>query len=139
MILTKTLHPPGGATAVLAATDTQLRGLGWYMLPLVLLSITLSQAVALFVNNIQRRYPVYWWTPDDLGKEKEQMDEEKQDQGRKTSSICSLRHVEDAEQKHKVVLGPGEILVPSNIMLDDKEIEALEAITQRLCRSIDNP
>lgn len=37
--------------------------MGWYYLPVVLLSSTLALGVALVLNNIQRRYPVFWWEP----------------------------------------------------------------------------
>ncbi|KAF8558933.1 HPP-domain-containing protein [Imleria badia] len=64
MQLTKTVHPPAGATALLAIIDQQFIDLSWYLLPVVLLSSTLALIVALLVNNIQRRYPVFWFTAD---------------------------------------------------------------------------
>lgn len=66
MSLTKTIHPPAGATALLAATDPQITQLGWYFLPLVLLGSVLMVAVACILNNIQMRYPMYWWTAETL-------------------------------------------------------------------------
>ncbi|KAF9267927.1 HPP-domain-containing protein [Marasmius fiardii PR-910] len=63
MQITSTTHPPAGATALLAATNAEIRDLGWYYLPVVLLSSTLALAVALLINNIQRRYPVFWFEP----------------------------------------------------------------------------
>lgn len=63
MQITSTTHPPAGATALLAATNTEIRNLGWYYLPVILLSSTLALVVALLVNNIQRRYPVFWFEP----------------------------------------------------------------------------
>ncbi|KAJ6474224.1 HPP family-domain-containing protein [Mycena sanguinolenta] len=63
MQITGTIHPPAGATAFLAAVDAEVYGIGWYYLPVVLLSSTLVLVSALLVNNIQRRYPAYWWTP----------------------------------------------------------------------------
>lgn len=62
MQVTKTVHPPAGATALLAAIDQQVIDLSWYLLPVVLLSSTLALIAALLVNNIQRRYPVFWFT-----------------------------------------------------------------------------
>lgn len=62
MQLTKTVHPPAGATALLAAVNQQVIDLSWYLIPVILLSVTLALIVALFVNNIQRRYPVFWFT-----------------------------------------------------------------------------
>ncbi|KAJ8474990.1 hypothetical protein ONZ45_g15765 [Pleurotus djamor] len=63
MQLTGTLHPPGGATALLATVNPDVRELGWYFLPVILLMSTLALAVALVLNNIQRRYPTFWFTP----------------------------------------------------------------------------
>lgn len=67
MSVTKTVHPPAGATALLAATNLEVRQLGWWLLPLVLLSAMLMLASALLLNNFAgRKFPVYWWTPVDL-------------------------------------------------------------------------
>ncbi|KOR29412.1 membrane protein [Achromatium sp. WMS2] len=65
MQITRTVHPPGGATAFIAVIGSeQIHKIGWlYVLipstigPLVLL------VVALLVNNIphNRRYPASWW------------------------------------------------------------------------------
>lgn len=63
MQMTATTHPPAGATALLAAVNDEVFEIGWYYLPVILLSSTLILAVALLINNIQRRYPVYWIEP----------------------------------------------------------------------------
>ncbi|KAG6917493.1 hypothetical protein DXG01_002357 [Tephrocybe rancida] len=63
MQITSTTHPPAGATALLAAVNTEVRDLGWYYLPVVLLTSTLALVVALLLNNIQRRYPSFWFQP----------------------------------------------------------------------------
>ncbi|KAJ7670398.1 HPP family-domain-containing protein [Mycena rosella] len=64
MQITGTTHPPAGATALLAAVSPEVYQMGWYYLPIVLLSTTLLLVSALLINNIQRRYPVFWWAPD---------------------------------------------------------------------------
>ena len=66
MSITKTVHPPAGATALLAATDTTITGLGWWLLPLILLGSMLMLTSALVINNIMRQFPMYWWTAVDL-------------------------------------------------------------------------
>ncbi|KAJ7670362.1 HPP family protein [Mycena rosella] len=63
MQITRTTHPPAGATALLAAVSPEVYRMGWYYLPIVLLSSTLVLVSALLINNIQRRYPVFWWAP----------------------------------------------------------------------------
>jgi CBS-domain-containing membrane protein len=63
MQITKTVHPPAGATALLPSTLPEIFNLSWYFLPVVLLSSALMLACALLINNIQRRYPVFWIAP----------------------------------------------------------------------------
>lgn len=63
MQIIETTHPPAGATALLPAVDEVVWRMSWYYLPVVLLSSTMLMAVALLVNNIQRRYPVFWIAP----------------------------------------------------------------------------
>ena len=65
MLVTGTLHPPGGATALIAVTGGEgIRQLGyWYALVPCLAGACLMLLIALMVNNIprSRRYPLYWW------------------------------------------------------------------------------
>ncbi|KAJ3343166.1 hypothetical protein HDU93_009716 [Gonapodya sp. JEL0774] len=65
MQLTRTTHPPGGATALIATTGgPAIYRMGFmYVVTPVLLGTTLMLAVAVIVENIQRRYPVYWIKP----------------------------------------------------------------------------
>lgn len=64
MQFTRTLHPPGGATALIAVAGTeQIHRLGFfYVLAPAGLGAVLLLLVALIVNNIPntRRYPEYW-------------------------------------------------------------------------------
>lgn len=61
MQVTKTLHPPGGATALIAVTGSeQLKALGyWYVLTPVLSGTLILFAIAMIFNNItiNRHYP----------------------------------------------------------------------------------
>lgn len=61
MQITKTLHPPGGATALIAVTgSTQIKNLGyWYILNPVLSGVLILLMVALIFNNMtpNRYYP----------------------------------------------------------------------------------
>lgn len=67
MHLTRTLHPPGGATALIAVIGGDgINQLGYYyVLSPVLFGTLVMLAVALLVNNLsrnpKRHYPVYWW------------------------------------------------------------------------------
>ena len=65
MHATKTLHPPGGATALIAVIGSdKIHQLGYaYALMPVALGALVMLLVALVVNNIpaSRRYPEFWW------------------------------------------------------------------------------
>ncbi|KAL0080168.1 HPP family protein, partial [Phycomyces blakesleeanus] len=63
MQITKTMHPPAGATAVLAVVQDNVVDIGWLYIGVVILSAVLQLVIALLVNNIERRYPLYWWSP----------------------------------------------------------------------------
>ncbi|KAL2129220.1 hypothetical protein VTI74DRAFT_8066 [Chaetomium olivicolor] len=67
MALTGTVHPPAGATALMAVLDEDVSELGWFLFLPLLLGCCLMLAVALLVNNIQRRFPYYWWSPNETG------------------------------------------------------------------------
>ena len=65
MHATRTLHPPGGATALIAViSGPNVTNLGYlYALIPVGAGALIMLAVALLVNNLapQRRYPEFWW------------------------------------------------------------------------------
>lgn len=65
MHLTRTVHPPGGATALIAVVGgDNIHALGyWFALTPIALGAGLMLVIALLVNNISpyRRYPQYWW------------------------------------------------------------------------------
>lgn len=132
MSVTGTVHPPGGATSVLAATNSQIIGLGWMYVPFMMLSSALMLAVALIINNIQRAYPVYWWTPRDLRKEK-QVDLEKIDSHdsrevlRGHSVARTVSGGSDA-----IVVAPDHIYLPDTFDLDNDEILVLHRLQARL-------
>lgn len=67
MHLTRSLHPPGGATALIAVIGTdRVHALGFrYLASPVLIGATILLVVALAINNLstnpKRHYPVYWY------------------------------------------------------------------------------
>ncbi len=65
MHATKTLHPPGGATALIFVMGSpKIHNLGYlYVLMPVGAGVLLMLLVALLVNNLsrRRRYPEFWW------------------------------------------------------------------------------
>ena len=65
MQVTKTLHPPGGATALIAVIGSpQVHALGFfYALVPAGLGALIMLVIALLINNIPqcRKYPEFWW------------------------------------------------------------------------------
>ena len=65
MFLTKTVHPPGGATALLAVIGSDsLHNLGyWFALTPCVTSTTILVILGVIINNLSeiRKYPRYWW------------------------------------------------------------------------------
>ena len=94
MSITSTVHPPGGATAILACVDSRVVAMGWMFVPIMLLASVLMSIVALLFNNTLRWYPIYWWTSAEVGQaygsrkvnaEKEEEEEKKQDLEKSTT------------------------------------------------------
>ena len=65
MLLTRTVHPPGGATALTAVIGGKaVYNLGFfYVVVPIALGVSILLAVGLIVNNLsgKRRYPAYWF------------------------------------------------------------------------------
>jgi CBS-domain-containing membrane protein len=63
MQLTKTVHPPAGATALVAATTTDplILSQGWWLvLTPVAWGFTMMVLLAVIVDNVFAEYPLYW-------------------------------------------------------------------------------
>jgi len=64
MHLTNSIHPPGGATALIAVigSDQIHQMFYWYVLTPIFTGAVIMLIVALFVNNLSplRRYPEFW-------------------------------------------------------------------------------
>ncbi|KAH8801759.1 HPP family-domain-containing protein [Xylogone sp. PMI_703] len=138
MGMTNTIHPPAGATALLAATSEDITELGWFLLPLVLIGSLLMLAVACLFNNIQRKFPMYWWTPVDLrqlrkgdveegGKAREEKKAESDDSG--------IRESYDEYKKSpepKILITAHHIHIPEGMMLDYEEKAMLDVFRSKL-------
>ncbi|KAJ5182643.1 hypothetical protein N7492_000259 [Penicillium capsulatum] len=130
MALTGTIHPPAGATALLAVTNSQTAGLGWFLFPVMILGVTLMQVAALLINNIQRRFPLYWWTAQSLAREKSS-DVEK-DRAKEAPSEPS--HYEDSlpDNPPRLVVQRGEITIPDGVYISADEWTMLRRISERI-------
>ncbi|KAJ9256942.1 hypothetical protein DTO195F2_5621 [Paecilomyces variotii] len=128
MILTKTIHPPAGSTALLAAVDENTLALGWLLVPIMLLGCALMLAAALVVNNLQRRFPSFWWTPEDLTRQKPS-DLEKTETKYEPSLGSSSSPTETPEVQ--LIIRKGEVIAPEGFYLTDEERQYLESLVER--------
>ena len=138
MVLTGTVHPPAGATALIAVVDSSAVKLGWYLVPLVILSCVLMLSVALLLNNIQRRFPVYWWSPEDTGGYwlKPEPVERQTKEDEKASDVESAHnahiHIEEVDNAQQILIVQGAVYVPRDMYLRHEEKQMLESLCQRL-------
>jgi hypothetical protein len=138
MLLSGTVHPPGGATAVLAVTDAGLRGLGWNLIPLVAVACAIMLGVAVLGGNVLRRYPVYWWSVRETGawwKSKEDESKETERSG-SVGSVGSVAFSESGDDRNDLdlvmILSRRGIVVPPELVLDETEVGVLKGIMARL-------
>jgi hypothetical protein len=136
MGLTNTVHPPAGATALLAATSPEIVRLGWFLVPLVLLGVVLMLFVACLVNNIQRRFPVYWWTATPLPLiTPPQKDIERQDSTSKfdwkgSESTTEIEFA--AGETEKIVISAEHVVLPAYVEIGPAQMAMLEDIQAQL-------
>ncbi|KAJ6097621.1 hypothetical protein N7499_001995 [Penicillium canescens] len=104
-------------------------GLGWFLIPVMLLGVTLMVAAAVVINNVQRRYPLYWWTSHPLAVPRQDLEEIRHE---KPPSF--LRNYEDSltDVPRRLVVERGDISVPDGVTLSAEETEVLEKISERL-------
>lgn len=137
MALTKTVHPPAGATALLAVVDDGVVGLGWFLVPVVLLGSVVMLATALIINNIQRRFPMCWWTPDDVRLHRvpwrrQRGDEENKGKGEADEVQSSSTSETTIKPDPVLIVRPGEVIVPEHMFITPEEKIFLEQLSNRL-------
>lgn len=151
MALTKTVHPPAGATALLAVADDTVVNLGWFLVPVMMLGCGLMLVVALLINNIERTFPIYWWTPASLKREKPQMMErkpsvEEQSEQGHSEDRSADRDVEALEvpttsnheakltktKEPEIIIRRGQLFVPESMQLRQEEMDWLMGLTTRV-------
>ncbi|QIW99537.1 hypothetical protein AMS68_005055 [Peltaster fructicola] len=151
--LTNTVHPPGGATAVLAAVDPTIIAMGWWFVPVILVGICVMMGVAFITNNIARQYPMYWWSPEETGqaykktkqsdeeqqqiqKQDEQDDNDKQDEENEEDgyahSESTLQHVDSNKSTHGIFVSADQMLLPSELELSPEELRVLRLLQAKV-------
>ena len=138
MELTKTTHPPAGATALLAAVDPNISRLGWFLLPVVLVSSLLMLVSALLINNVQRQFPMYWWTPTDLSQPQASNEMDVEDLMGNHIFRGTRSYGNEMDDRLEIVVAREHILIPRWIYLADEEIGVLEILRKRLKEGVEN-
>ncbi|KAF5526372.1 Transmembrane protein [Colletotrichum aenigma] len=136
MALTKTVHPPAGATALLAVVDDGVVKLGWFLVPIVMLGCVVMLATALIINNVQRRFPMYWWTPEDVRQHrvpwKRRGDEESYGKAEAEEVESRSRSESTVKPDPVLIMRPGEVIVPEHMFITPEEKLFLEQLSNRL-------
>jgi hypothetical protein len=130
MTITKTIHPPSGATAMIAATQADITALGWYYIPVVMLSAALALGVGLITNNMQRRYPVFWLIAGKIPRV-EAVSESP------PSNTTPPNHLDQTSksmehEKYCVIISSSGITVPDFLSLENEHTTVLEEIRELL-------
>jgi len=136
MGMTNTVHPPGGATALMAAVDPAVSSMGWIFVPLVMLGSLLMFLCALLVNNIQRQFPTFWWTPRDVGRAR-QPDVETATEHARSKSIATqgglvTDFLERVDSRHAIVITAENVVIPDGFGLGGVERTIVETLRDRL-------
>lgn len=139
MALTGTVHPPAGATALLAVVDSDIAAMGWFLLPVIILGCVLMQGVALLLNNIQRRFPIYWWSPDQVGDRwsdgKNHSSRSCGDKDMEVTDISRSSHSELGTSNDTIlqlVVSKGQLYIPDTVYITPEELALLETLRERL-------
>ncbi|PYH41986.1 HPP family protein [Aspergillus saccharolyticus JOP 1030-1] len=129
MVLTNTVHPPAGATALLSVTQSS--DVGWTLILVMFLGSLLMQAVALLINNIQRRFPVYWWTPVSLARAPPSDTESGERINRASFETDNTQDVFPGNPR-QVLIESGRILLPNQFSITEAELKVLRSLSDRL-------
>jgi len=137
MGMTNSQHPPGGATAVLAAIQPNVTDLGWLFPAFVLLTTALMVGVALVINNIQRKFPSYWWTPQDVGRKKKpdietasQAASEKKEADK--DFVKTISRSDPIDVFRSIVITTEHVTLPDGFTLGPEEVGVVEILRNRL-------
>ena len=151
MAMTNTVQPPGGATAVLAAVDPTTIRMGWMFVPFIVLGSFLMFLVACLVNNIQRQFPVFWWTPQCVGswwrRRFEPRAQHDIEGAASSSSDISEKDMDGddglgekrvphlggrSNAQEMIIVTPDRLILPPGLDLEENTLQILEMLVSRL-------
>jgi hypothetical protein len=136
MFLNLTLYI--GATALIAAVQNEA---GWLYIGIVALSASFMITIALLVNNVERRWPVFWWAPNKIivinRDESDGQDiptsvasHEYSSTTDNAASSVTARGDDEEGPHHHIVVSPTEIILPAHFTEDDRAL--LKSLQVRL-------
>lgn len=117
---------------MLAATSPEITEMGWYFVGLVMWGTTLMLLVGLVINNIQRQFPMYWWTNLPL-RETVRDDVEVGEDGNGGFEEGEKKdEAVDDEEVHEICISATGVVMPKDFALNGQEAELLEQLRNRL-------
>ncbi|CCE82686.1 Piso0_002424 [Millerozyma farinosa CBS 7064] len=150
MSILNCVHPPAGASALLPATDVEIREMSWWYLPVQIISSLLIICVALITGNLLRKYPIYWWSPEThetpaAVKPTKTVHSDNISVSPNFSTTSSPDHeeenklaieeekgIERASEYDKILVEVGRMWIPDSLDLDPVEMEWLESLQVKL-------
>jgi hypothetical protein len=109
--------------------------MGWYFVGLIMFGALLMLIVGLIVNNIQRQFPVYWWTPLPL-RETRKPDLEAGpgvvEGGEERDE--NLEETEIEEKLLQITIAARGVTLPAMLTLTNEESELLGRLQDRLAK-----
>jgi HPP family len=132
MSMTKTIHPPSGGTALMAATQAEIRALGWYYVPVVMLSAVLMMGVGFILNNIQRQWPSYWWTSVPLGPVLPKMEPEPKTQAISIDTAANGVGYAEVRRTGSIVMNVDGVFVPEFMELTYDQRAVLDELQTKI-------
>jgi len=119
---------------MIAATQADITALGWYYIPVVMLSAALAIGVGLVTNNMRRRYPVYWVIPGKIPSRHAATPFESSPQELVTEqalpSGLSKMHID--EGKDRVIVTASGFSVPEYLDLEEENKQVLQELQKLL-------
>ncbi|KDQ18541.1 hypothetical protein BOTBODRAFT_154474 [Botryobasidium botryosum FD-172 SS1] len=141
MNLTGTTFPPAGGTALIASSEREARKLGWYYIPVVMLSSILMLAVALLLNNVQRRYPLWWLSPRPQRPQVKDLEKDAEIGGNPafssatTSKECTTSKPDKSHTTTAIVIWPTHVDIPHWMTPDAHLLDLLETVKVQLAQA----
>ncbi|KAJ2961690.1 hypothetical protein NQZ79_g3065 [Umbelopsis isabellina] len=124
------------ATALIAATQNEI---GWLYIGIIALSASLMIVIALLVNNIERRWPVFWWSAkkvmvvnrdESAGQAAVPDSVSSHEAVTAQSSVSTAAASEHDTHKQHIFVSPSEIILPAHFSEDDRQF--LKELQERL-------